>query len=172
MSKSYSKAKGRASTGRFSALPHRCLNHENFIRLSNKAVRLLVDLLYQYNGSNNGDLCIAWNILNKRGWKSKETIRLASLELMHFSWIQLTRQGGLNRIANLYAITFIPINECNGKLDVKSTNVASGTWNHSFQEWVKPANYIARETRRRKKTTVRKPYLISTVPSPLKAKNE
>jgi hypothetical protein len=170
----YGKAKGRSESGQFAALPHRCLAHENYTRLSSRAIRLLVDMAYQYNGSNNGDLTAAPSILQKRGWRSKETIRLAILELLHFGWITLTRQGGLNRIANLYAVTFNSIDECGGKLDVQSSRTPSGEWKQQVGEWEKPPKWKAIDERRKekletasKKTSVRKPYLVSTESVPM-----
>ena len=164
----YGKAKGRNEGGQFAALPHRCLAHENYTRLSSRAIRLLVDLAFQYNGRNNGDLTAAPSILHKRGWRSKETIRLAILELLHFGWITLTRQGGLNRTPNLYAVTFQPIDECGGKLDVRSSSIPSGEWKQEVGEWEKPPKWKAIDARRKqkqetasKKTLVRKPYLVS-----------
>jgi hypothetical protein len=173
----YGKAKGRNESGQFAALPHQCLAHVNFTRLSSRAVKMFVDLLYQYNGSNNGDLTAAYSILQKRGWRSKETIRLATHELLHFGWITLTRQGGLNRTPNLYAVTFNSIDECGGKLDVQSSRTSSGEWKQQVGEWEKPAKWKAIDERRKekletasKKTSVRKPYLVSTESVPMNTK--
>ena len=171
MAKSYPKAKGRSESGRFVKLPHRCLEHENFTRLTPKAIKLFIDLLFQYNGHNNGDLTAAFTIMQKRGWKSKETLRLAIDELLHFGWIILTRIGGLNRNPNLYALTIHAIDECKGKLDVKPTVTAPGNWKQPVGDWIKPANYRARLERRKIKSLVRKPYLIGTETVPIEAKN-
>lgn len=138
MSNGYSRSKGRNGGGQFAKFPHQCLSHENYTRLSSSAIRMLIDILYQYNGFNNGDLTAAFSILKERGWKSKETIRLALLELLHFGWIILTRRGGLNRKPNLYAITFIPVDECGGKPNVKSSRTALGNWKLQADEWTRP----------------------------------
>ena len=47
--------------------------------------------------------------------------------LLETGMIELTRQGGLH-CASLYAVTWLPIDECGGKLDVNATAVASGLW--------------------------------------------
>lgn len=91
-------------------------------------MKLLVDAAKQYNGSNNGDLHAAWSILSGQGWRSKGTLSRAIKELIDKGFIELTRQGGKNR-CSLYAITWKPIDECKGKLDVKETRVASNLWN-------------------------------------------
>ena len=169
MARKYADAKGRSESGSFAAIPHRCLRHQNFIRLTPRAIKLFLDLLVQYNGNNNGDLTAAFTIMKKRGWRSSETLRLAIDELLHYGWITKTRLGGLNRIPNLYAVTFHSIHECAGKLDVPSTNVAPGTWKQLVDAWVKPANYKAIDLRRQKKLSLRIPkrngsYAESVVP--------
>ncbi len=170
MANSYSKAKGRNGAGRFVALPHRCLEHINFTRLTPKATKLFIDLSLQYNGRNNGDLTTAFSLLKKRGWRSSEILRLAIDELLHYGWITRTRIGGLIRIPNLYALTFHSIDECGGKLDVNSTTTPPGNWKQLIDAWVKPANYLAIDKRRKekaaesneKKPSLRKPYLIAS----------
>ena len=127
MNRKRERFKGRRESGSFLALPHDCLNHENFINLSPHSVKLLVDLSSQYKGSNNGDLCLTWSMMEKRGWRSQSTLDKCRRELLHFGWIELTRQGGRNQ-ASLYAITWRSVDECKGKLDLKETKVASGKW--------------------------------------------
>ena len=121
------KSKGRRETGTYVAIPHCCLTHPNFVNLSAPAVRLFVDLLYQFNGINNGDLCAAWSVMQKRGWRSKGTLHKAIKELREFGWIIVSRQGGRNK-ASLFAFTFIAVDECKGKLDIAETNVPLGNW--------------------------------------------
>ncbi len=150
MAGNYAKSKGRREKGQFILIPHQCLKHENFIRLSPKAIKLFFDLFLQYNGTNNGDLTAAFSILKKRGWKSKETLFLAIDELLHYGWIIRTRIGGFYKKANLYAVTLRPINECGGKLDVKSTVNDPGDWKKVVEDWKKPPNYIRRENNRKK----------------------
>ena len=120
-------AKGRRIQGSYVQIPHRVLDSENFIALSYKSKSLLLDLLSQYKGRNNGDLCAAMSIMKVRGWKSNETLATALEELQHFRLIVKTRQGGRHK-ASLYAITWMPIDDCRGKLDVQATLVAPGGW--------------------------------------------
>ena len=108
-------------------MPHDVLNSESYASLTAQAVKLLLDLGAQYRGSNNGDLCAAWTLMVKRGWKSKATLYRAIRELEQKGFIYKTRQGG-RHCASLYAITWQPIDECGGKLDVRPTNVALGYW--------------------------------------------
>ena len=123
------KMKGRRSGGRFLSLPYVVLEHPEYISLSKKAVKLLIDLAIQYNGHNNGDFCATFSMMKKRGWSSNDQLQKALKELIAKNFIMLTRQGG-KKIANLYAITWQPIDECGGKLDISSTKKAP----RSFRE--------------------------------------
>ncbi|MES9933558.1 MAG: hypothetical protein ABW162_12165 [Candidatus Sedimenticola sp. PURPLELP] len=126
------KAKGRRESGPFVPLPCSILDHDNFISLTPKATKLLLDMASQLRfakggPSNNGDISITWSIMKNRGWKSKETLKNAINELEDYGFIKLTRQGGRNR-CSLYAMTWWAINECNGKLDIKETRIPSNEW--------------------------------------------
>lgn len=127
MNKKLIQMKGRRESGGFMALPHAVLDCENFKQLDAYAVKFLIDLFSQFKGSNNGDLCAAWSIMSKRGWRSKATLRKAILNLLKFGMITVTRQGG-RKLATLYAVTFLAIDECGNKLDVRPTKVSSGDW--------------------------------------------
>ena len=108
-------------------MPHRVLDCEAYTRLSSKGVKLLVDLFAQYRGSNNGDLGMAWTVMEKRGWHSRDTLTRARKELVDNGFIIKTRQGGRHQ-CNLYAVTWLAIDDCKGKLDCPPTNVAPGYW--------------------------------------------
>ena len=123
-----SKVKGRRETGRFAALPHAVINTQDYTGLSYKAKALLVDIIHQYNGKNNGDFTVAYSILRKRGWKREATISGAVKELMEANLVIRTREGQFrnphSRCA-LYAITWQPIDDCNGEdLSVNPTTTA------------------------------------------------
>lgn len=120
-------AKERREPGGFAALPHCLLRSQVFITLSGHAVKLLVDLLTQYKGFNNGDLCLAWSIMAKRGWKSRDTLNKARKELLEVEVILISRYGDRRR-AHLYALTFFAVDECSGKLDVKPTSRPTSEW--------------------------------------------
>lgn len=127
MSLTRHRAKGRADSGSFLRMPHAVMKSPNYLQLSAHACKLLYDLAVQYRGNNNGDLCAAWTLMERRGWRSRDTLGRSLKELRHYGLIELTRQGGLNR-PNLYAITWQPIDDCGGKLDVPPSRVASGAW--------------------------------------------
>jgi len=119
------KVKGRREKGRFISIPHCVLNSSDYIGLTTKSKALLVDLVYQYNGKNNGDLTAAHAILRDRGWVRSATISVAVNELMAARLIIRTREGKFqnphSRCA-LYAISWQAIDDCYGKeLDVNAT---------------------------------------------------
>lgn len=127
--RSRAKAKGRRESGSFVALPHAVLDCPNFRALSAYAKSLLLDIAAQYRGINNGDLCACWRLMEARGWRSRDTLSKALRELIHFGLLELTRQGGLHK-PNLYALTWLAVDDCGGKLDVPATNVPSARWRY------------------------------------------
>jgi len=114
------KSKGRLGKGRFLGIPHNVWLHQDFISLSPVALKLLIDILGQYHGGNNGDLVITRSFLKMRGWNSVSQTYKARDELVEKGLILLARQGGRNR-CSLYAITWKNIDECKGKIDIKPT---------------------------------------------------
>ena len=103
------------------------LRSQSFSRLGPHAVKLLMDLLAQYKGDNNGDLCAAWTLMKKRGWRSRDTLSKARRELLKSEWIIVTRQGG-KHLPTLFALTFFAVDECDGKLDMKPTHSPPSNW--------------------------------------------
>lgn len=127
MARSLIKTKGRKELGSFLMVPHAILGSGAYIGLSAKSVKLLFDMFAQFKGNNNGDLSAAWGVMKPKGWKSRDTLTKALRELEKSELIEKTRQGGRN-MCSLYAVTWLSINECNKKLDVRETRVASGKW--------------------------------------------
>lgn len=123
----YKVAQAQRESGGFVALPHSVIRSESYAQLSPHGVKLLNDLLAQYCGNNNGDLCAAWKLMQRRGWKSRDTLSKALGELKDSEWITVTRQGG-RHMPSLYGITFYAINECGGKLDVSPTHSPMSQW--------------------------------------------
>ena len=127
MSKRKAYAKAKRESGGFIALPHAVLRSEKYGNLSAIATKLINDLFAQFNGKNNGDLCCAWTILNKRGWVSRDTLNRARIELLEKQFIEVSRQGGRNT-PTLYALTFYSVDDCGGKLDIQPTGSPKGLW--------------------------------------------
>ena len=106
-------------------LPLEAFHGAAYASLSISAKALLIDLATQLRGNkkqgivNNGDLTTAIKVLSARGWRSDKTIRKAANELEAAKLITKTRQGHLPNLCNLYAVTWLPLNE-NDKLDISA----------------------------------------------------
>src|SRR5665647_1169988 len=88
----------RVESGGYVALSHCVIRSQAYGNLSAYAVKLLNDLLSQYNGSNNGDLSAPYSTMKQqRGWKSKGTLSRAIKELRGAGFIETSRQGGRNK---------------------------------------------------------------------------
>lgn len=114
--KDYAQSKGRKKSGRFSSFPHSVLNHSDYQSLSLSSRALLIELLRQFNGKNNGDLTIAFKILKPQGFNSRRGIVKSIEELIEKKLVIQTRQGGRNK-CSLFALSWLDIDECKGKLD-------------------------------------------------------
>ena len=109
------------------SIPREVVESRQYAELNGNAVKLMVDLHGQYRGYNNGDLCAAYSIMKKRGWRSKGTLQTAIDRLKRGRWILVTRQGGRNK-PSLYGLTYLQIDECGGKLDIQSTTKVLNDW--------------------------------------------
>lgn len=95
--------------------------------LSPYAKSLLLEFTSQYNGYNNGDFSASFKQMKEKGWNSSVTLNKAKKELIDAELIIVTRQGGRNQ-CSLYGLSFFAIDECQGKLDIPSTEKASDDW--------------------------------------------
>ena len=119
-------SKGRnVRTKSFAGIPRVVMETEDFSRLSSSAKCLLLELAYQYRGFNNGDLTAAFSILKTRGWRSPTTLNKALKQLLEMNFIVCTRHGRFQNpgaVCSLYAITWLPIDECRGKHDAQPSS--------------------------------------------------
>ena len=129
----WQNAQAKREPGQFDAFPRACSGHPNYARLTVYAKVLLHELLSQYNGSNNGDLCCAWGVIKHQGLGCKTSTENARDELEITGWIVQTRQGW-NKRPNLYALTFLDTDECGQKMDA---GIPSG---YRFGYWGKGEN--------------------------------
>ena len=119
-------AKSKRDPGGFVPLPNLVIRSSQFAQLSAHAVKLLVDLLAQYRGDNNGDLACTWTMMRVRGWKSRDTLAKALDKLIEAGFVTLTRQGG-RHAPSLYAVTFYALDE-DTKLEVRGKQFPRGAW--------------------------------------------
>lgn len=112
----------------FITLPQVLLKSERFINLHPRSVKLLLDIAQQYNGFNNGDLQATMSCLKSRGWSSNDHLTKATRELLDKELIVRTRLGGFRFGCSLYALSWQPIDECGGKLEVQPTTNPPVDW--------------------------------------------
>jgi len=114
-------------SGPYVGVPLAVLNSPAFLSLSSNAKRLLFDLMAGCRFLRNGDICAARSVMRKRGWTSNSSLARALKELLDTGLIEMTRQGGLHQ-PSLYALGWIAIDECDGKLDVPRSVVPPNRW--------------------------------------------
>lgn len=94
----------------FVPVPRSIFASASFYELSHKARSLLLALMGQYNGNNNGDFSVAWTVMKQRGWKSEDTLSKAKHELIQTGFLFETRKGRMPNLCSLYALTCWPLN--------------------------------------------------------------
>lgn len=124
----YKNAKEKRDGNGHVGVPHCVLDGAAYLGLNAHARMLLWDLAAQYRGNNNGDLCMAWKLMRKRGWKSEETLNKAKLELLESCLIVETRKGARPNKCSLFALTWYALDDCDGKLDMSARSFPRGAY--------------------------------------------
>ena len=124
----FKNAKDKRDGGAFFTLPAAVLNGAAYLSLNAHARMLLFDLLAQYRGNNNGDLCAAYSMMKIRGWKSTHTLQGAKAVLLEAGLIVETRKGARPNKASLYALTWFALDDCGGKLDITAQSFPRGAY--------------------------------------------
>ena len=127
MGRTLAKSKGRRESGTFAAIPHAVMDSEDFRSLSGGALKVLLGLLRQYRGANNGDLSATFASASNWGIGSKATLSKALEELQERDLIIRTREGRFIKPGGccaLYAVTWRPIDPCDEKIELSPTTVA------------------------------------------------
>jgi predicted transcriptional regulator len=117
--------------GGYVALPKVVMEHEDFRGLSPSSIKVLMALLSQYNGKNNGDLSATLTTMKAWGGMSHTTLAKSLKELQERRLVIKTRDAVIGREGArcaLYAITWQPIDPCAGKLDVADTITPPRRW--------------------------------------------
>lgn len=103
------------STKTFAMLPVAVLKSRAYCDLSLAARCVLVAMAAQYRGGNNGHLVITLSAMREYGMSSPDVIWRAEKALRANLLIELTKQGGLERGASRYALTFQSVDSPAGK---------------------------------------------------------
>ena len=118
MARNRLKSKGRAEGGGFIALPHALHDSPAFASLSGIEHKVLLGLMRQYRGNNNGNLSASHTQAKEWGVGSKTSLAKALDRLQQLELIIRTREGFFlnpgGRCA-LYALAWLSIDDCPGK---------------------------------------------------------
>ncbi|WP_188701703.1 hypothetical protein [Silvimonas iriomotensis] len=115
-------------SGRFVMFSEVVLTSEVVANLSGPASKLLLDACSKYRHGRNGDISLVFSDLQtNRSWRSKSTLNKALKELMAADLLVKTRQG-YKKKCSLYALGWLPIDACGGKLDVLPGKYCSNRW--------------------------------------------
>jgi len=110
----------------FFMLERRMVQSTGYRSLSATARLVLVELMAQNNGKNNGDLSATRTMAREWGIGSPVTLQKALAELENAGWIIQTRSSLFSRHGArcaLYALAWLPVNECPDKdLEVRPTS--------------------------------------------------
>ncbi len=128
----------KRKNGRFIGIPYHIASSEQFAKLKAPSVKLIIDLLTQYNGNNNGMLSPCYTLMKKRNW-ARSSLYRAYADLVHSGFIVVTRQGmKIRGFPTLVAITWNSVDEpikCSFDVDVKISPVPLSFWNRDKSQW-------------------------------------
>jgi len=109
-------------------IPKELMEHSDFRHLSPSATKVLMVLGCQFRGRNNGDLAATYTMLSDWGGMAKGTLARALRELQKRDLIIKSREHRRGRDGAkpaLYALTWLPIDDCPGKgLEISATTKA------------------------------------------------
>jgi hypothetical protein len=124
--------------GQYLAIPRKVKRSDAYQACSNLAKALLIELIDQHNGENNGRLHLTYSHLLSQGFSSKDQISKGREELIAKKLIVLTKQGGLPMRSqdkkltfggpSWFALTWFQISNFIG-LDICSSQFKRGAWN-------------------------------------------
>lgn len=130
--------KNSAKSPRFVGIPYSVVNSPQWAKLKSPEVKLLMDLLLQYHGKNNGCLSPCYSLMKKRGWAKSSLYRSYS-KLVHLGFIVVTRQGWKVRGApTLVAVTWYGIHtpkKCMYDEGIIENPVPLNYWRKPQSEW-------------------------------------
>lgn len=110
----HSKGDAGRDSGGFVALPWTVLDSAAYARLSHPAKDLLLELARQFVRDNNGRLLASSAYLGARGWKSRDVITRAKIELIGAGFIFETVKGHRPNRASWYAVTWRTLDKIPG----------------------------------------------------------
>jgi hypothetical protein len=111
------KERKNKGSERFVGVPFWVMTHVSFRTASHRSRALLLDVLLQYNGRNNGSLVVCDKALKPLGWNSRDGLTKAKRELVELGLLVETRRGAKPNRAAWYALGWRPLDVKDG-LDI------------------------------------------------------
>lgn len=87
--------------GQFLPLPYIMIDSPAWQSLSSNAIKVYIQLMRKCNGNNDDNLSLTYNEMN--GILAPATLRKCLTELVENGFIDLKRQGGLQKQCNIFA---------------------------------------------------------------------
>jgi hypothetical protein len=167
----FREATGRRESRGYINIPRTVL--PRLAMVSAPACKLFIDLYGQFNGKNNGDFTAAWSVMQKLGWKSRDTLARALRELQAYGLIFDTRRGGQDskgrKPATLWAVTFHAVDLCKGKLAVKEGYYHGGYCKPPELSLMLPAKRATQHADRVKGLAINTPVVLDSEANPAKS---
>ncbi len=88
------KLTGKGKNGRFYQVPQTVYDSLAYKSLSANSLKLWHDMLTQFNGGNNGEICAILSQLESRGWSNASLYRALG-ELIKKGFLERNFQGGI-----------------------------------------------------------------------------
>ncbi|AGW92083.1 hypothetical protein N234_18777 [Ralstonia pickettii DTP0602] len=104
----------KRSTERFIGIPHWVMQSAAYRSCPHPARSLLLDIVMQYNGRNNGSLVACDKYLKPLGWLSSDVIARAKDKLLKCGLLVETRKGQRPNKAAWYALGWRPLDVKDG----------------------------------------------------------
>ena len=107
-----SRNRKKRASARYISIDYAVLEHPDFYEANPRCHKMLLYLLRQFNGRNNGDFSAAYSVLKKFGFRSKDTIASTLEELIERGLIVRTSESkfkNTNASCDFYAVTWFQI---------------------------------------------------------------
>ena len=129
MSRKKSYRSDKCESGSFVKLPVHVFNSPAYVNLSNIGKALLIEVVMQSRGDNNGRYLLSMKYLNARGWNSADVVTKAKRELIESKLIYQTVQGHRPNKASWYAVTWECLDKLNGFDEGAEAGFRRGAYN-------------------------------------------
>lgn len=130
LNESWGNKKTQSGNYLYASIEHRVLDSPAFADLGFASRAVLLLMVRQYNGSNNGHIQATFSWMNRYGIGSEHTLQKSIAELISHGFVYRTRSHGANKAWARYALTWLPISKDRSQLFMDGyVNCAWRNWN-------------------------------------------